>query len=184
MWTVENSDVSSTNNFETDSKFSGRPFMYTNKSNGPSVLWSKCFTLWNPCQNCWPSWGLAINKRGWSRLRASVGYVAGVLEWRASVGKVCGVLTRVAYENEYCGYRRKYQCGMVDVIMGGVLFLKLFPTTYRKTILLKATKGIQVLGHIHIEHILFFRVSFRIFEFKVISKLFPEQSQDSVIIRI
>ena len=47
----------------------------------------------------------------------------------------------------------------LDSVVGSALFLKRFPKTGRKWILLKARKRIQVSGHIHFEHILFFRVS-------------------------
>ena len=47
---------------------------------------------------------------------------------------------------------------MLDRIVGAALFLKLFPKTSRKRILFKARKRIQVSGHIHSKHILFFRV--------------------------
>ena len=49
--------------------------------------------------------------------------------------------------------------GEVDSIVDGTLFLKLFPKTRRKWILFNARKRIQVSGHMHFEHILFFRVS-------------------------
>ena len=44
----------------------------------------------------------------------------------------------------------------LDSVVGSALFLKRFPKTGRKWILLKARKRIQVSGHIHFEHILFF----------------------------
>ena len=47
----------------------------------------------------------------------------------------------------------------------------------------KLEKKIQVTGHIHFEHILFFRVSPWIFEFKSILKLFPECIHTSGIFR-
>ena len=47
----------------------------------------------------------------------------------------------------------------LDSVVGSALFVKLFPKTGRKRILFKARKRIQVSGHIHFEHILFFRVS-------------------------
>ena len=67
----------------------------------------------------------------------------------------------------------------LDIIMGVALFLKLFPKTGRKWILFKFWKRIKVSGHMHFEHIFFFRVCPWIFEFKVILKLFPEQIQNS-----
>ena len=48
---------------------------------------------------------------------------------------------------------------MLDSIAGGALFFKLFLKSRRKCILFKARKRIQVSGHIHSKHILFFRVS-------------------------
>ena len=47
----------------------------------------------------------------------------------------------------------------LDSVVVSALFLKLFPKTGRKKILFKARKRIQVSGHIHFEHVLFFRVS-------------------------
>ena len=47
---------------------------------------------------------------------------------------------------------------MLDGIVGDALFLKVFPKTNKKCILFKARKRIQVSGHIHSKHILFFRV--------------------------
>ena len=49
--------------------------------------------------------------------------------------------------------------GELDSIVGGALFVKLFPKIRRKWILLEARKIIQVSGHIHFEHILFSIVS-------------------------
>ena len=49
--------------------------------------------------------------------------------------------------------------GELGSIVGSALFLKLFPKTVRKEILFKARKIIQVSGHMHLEHTLFFRVS-------------------------
>ena len=49
--------------------------------------------------------------------------------------------------------------------------------------LLKARKKVQVSGHIHFEHILCFRISPGYLNFKVIIKLFPEQIQNSGILR-
>ena len=49
--------------------------------------------------------------------------------------------------------------GELGSVVGGPLFLKLFPKTHRKSILFKARKRIQVSHHIHFEHFLFFRVS-------------------------
>ena len=46
----------------------------------------------------------------------------------------------------------------LDSIMSGALFIKLFPKTRRKWILFKSWKWIKVSGHIHFEHILFFRI--------------------------
>ena len=48
---------------------------------------------------------------------------------------------------------------MLDGIVVGALFLKLFPKTRMKSILFKTRKRIQISGHIHFERILFFRVS-------------------------
>ena len=57
--------------------------------------------------------------------------------------------------------------GKLDSIMGSALFLKLFPKTGRKWIYFKARKRIQAAGHIHFEHILFFRVSPRYLNLKI-----------------
>ena len=49
--------------------------------------------------------------------------------------------------------------GGLDSIVGGPLFLKLFSKTRRKLMLFKVRETTQVSGHIHFEHILFFRIS-------------------------
>ena len=46
----------------------------------------------------------------------------------------------------------------LESVVGSALFLKLFPKTGRRLILFKARKRIQDSGHIHFEHILFFRI--------------------------
>ena len=61
---------------------------------------------------------------------------------------------------------------MLDGIVLGALFLKLFPKAHRKKILFKARKRIQVSGLIRIEHISFFKnfrgyLNFKLF--KVVS---------------
>ena len=55
----------------------------------------------------------------------------------------------------------------LDSVVSSILFPKLFPKTGRKLILFKARKRIQVSGHVHFEHILFYRVSPGYLNFKV-----------------
>ena len=69
---VEKSDLSSANNFAEDSKLSGRSFIYTKKSKGPSIEpcetpartgdqfedWVLRTTLWKLVQIAWNSNGL------------------------------------------------------------------------------------------------------------------------------
>ena len=57
----------------------------------------------------------------------------------------------------------------------GRFFLKLLPKIRRKLILFRATKRIQVSGHMHFKNVLYFTIG--IFQFKVILNLFPEQIQ-------
>ena len=51
-----------------------------------------------------------------------------------------------------------YTIGVLESIVGGAFFIKLFPKTSRTWILFKARKRIQVSGHILSKHILFFGV--------------------------
>ena len=56
---------------------------------------------------------------------------------------------------------------VLDSTIGATLFFKLFPKTHRKRIMFKARKRIQVSGHTHFEHILFFRVTRRYSDLKL-----------------
>ena len=74
---------------------------------------------------------------------------------------------------------------MLDSIVGGALFLKLFPKARMKRILFQTKKKSQVSGHIHFEHISYL-LSYLLYlsfpgylNLKVILKLFPEQIQKS-----
>ena len=126
-------------------------------------------------------------QRGW---RATVGYMGGMLGWRAKVGGMPGALAWVKWTGGVGGVLKWVALVILAEILGWclrqyrgwALFRRLFPKTCRKWILFKARKRIQVSGHMHSKHILFFRVSW-IFQFKVILRLLPEQIQNSGIFR-
>ena len=61
----------------------------------------------------------------------------------------------------------KYQGGVLDNIVGGALFLKLIPKIHRKGMMYKVITKLQVSGHIHFEHTLFFRASFKFLNLKL-----------------
>ena len=72
---------------------------------------------------------------------------------------------------------------MLDGIVGGALFLKLFSKTRRKLILFKARKRVQVLGRIHSKHLLFLKVSIGDLNLKLFSKVVSRIDSESAIFR-
>ena len=113
---------------------------------------------------------------GW---HTSVGYVGGVLGWRASVSGVPAWVKWEICQLGSHGWRTKGS-SVGDIgenirmvlcsIVGRAVFLKLFRKTYTKWILFKARERIQVSGHTHSKHTLFFRVFLEYLNLKVFFK--------------
>ena len=78
------------------------------------------------------------------------------------------MLASVAYKVNSVGDLGGNIGSELESVVGSAIFLKLFPKAGRKSMFFKARKIIQVSGQIHFEHILFFRVSPRYLNLKVL----------------
>ena len=124
---------------------------------GEVLAWELCLRWWRASMGEMPA--QVTDQRGLREWHARVTCPHDIVPaWE--MGSVLKKVAWVSCKSEQCCQNwRKYQNSVLDRIVGGALFLELFPKPRRKLIV-QIQKKKSGLGHVHSKHIFFFRVSF------------------------